>query len=337
MQKLFDRLSRVGLNAFFLLLVLMVVLAWLFPGLGSADSALPLGTITTYGVSLIFFFYGVSLDPEKLRAGLRNWRLHLVIQLTTFVLFPLVALVILYFFGTPAEPLWLGFYYLAVLPSTVSSSVVMVSMAGGNVPAAIFNASISSIIGIFVTPVWMAVYSNPAAGEIGLADVIFKLCLQVLLPVVVGVLLHKRLSAWTEKNKGWLRKMDQLTILLIVFTAFSASFREKMFDGFTAIEIIFLGMAMLVFFLVMALVMHLLSLAAGFSREDRITIIFCGSKKSIIQGAVMGKVLLSSAALGIILLPLMLYHALQLMAGSIIAQAVRNEKAMKHTTRQKPG
>jgi solute carrier family 10 (sodium/bile acid cotransporter), member 7 len=327
MQKFFDRLSRVGLNTFFLLLVFMVVLAWLFPELGADNSVLPLGAITTYGVSFIFFFYGVSLDPQKLKAGLRNWRLHLVIQLTTFVLFPIVAWVILYFFGTPAEPLWLGFYYLAVLPSTVSSSVVMVSIAGGNVPAAIFNASISSIIGIFVTPVWMAAYTSSASsGEIGLAGVILKLCLQVLLPVVIGVLMHKPLGAWAERNKVWLRKLDQLTILLIVFTAFSESFREKMFDGFTAVEITLLAVAMLLFFLIMALLMHFLSVATGFAREDRITIIFCGSKKSIIQGAVMGKVLLSSASLGIILLPLMLYHALQLMAGSIIAQAMNHKK-----------
>jgi sodium/bile acid cotransporter 7 len=324
MKALFDRLARVGLNAFFLCLVLMVVLAWLFPGLGADDSALHLGTITTYGVSFIFFFYGVSLDPVKLKTGLRNWRLHLVIQLTTFVLFPIVAWVILYFFGTASNPLWLGFYYLAVLPSTVSSSVVMVSIAGGNVPAAIFNASISSIIGIFVTPLWMSLYSQ-GEGDIALIDVIIKLCLQVLLPVIVGLLLHNKLGSWAEKNKGWLRKLDQLTILLIVFTAFSESFLEKMFDGFTALEIGLLSVAMVSFFLIMALLMHLLSSALRFPREDRITVIFCGSKKSIVQGAVMGKVLFGQGvSLGIVLLPLMLYHALQLMAGSILAQAMNN-------------
>jgi sodium/bile acid cotransporter 7 len=198
----------------------------------------------------------------------------------------------------------------------------MVSIAGGNVPAAIFNASISSIIGIFVTPVWMSFYGQ-GQGDIALADVIIKLCLQVLLPVVVGLLLHSQLGKWSEKNKGWLRKLDQLTILLIVFMAFSKSFLEKMFDGFTGVEIVLLGVAMVVFFLVMALLMHLLSSALRFPREDRITVIFCGSKKSIIQGAVMGKVLFGQGvSLGIVLLPLMLYHALQLMAGSILAQAM---------------
>jgi sodium/bile acid cotransporter 7 len=206
----------------------------------------------------------------------------------------------------------------------VSSSVVMVSIAGGNVPAAIFNASISSIIGIFVTPLWMSLYSQ-GEGDIALIDVIIKLCLQVLLPVIVGLLLHNKLGSWAEKNKGWLRKLDQLTILLIVFTAFSESFLEKMFDGFTALEIGLLSVAMVSFFLIMALLMHLLSSALRFPREDRITVIFCGSKKSIVQGAVMGKVLFGQGvSLGIVLLPLMLYHALQLMAGSILAQAMNN-------------
>jgi len=330
MKAFFDRLARVGLNAFFLCLVLMVALAWLFPQLGAEDGILHLGAITTYGVSFIFFFYGVSLDPEKLKAGLRNWRLHLVIQLTTFVLFPAVAWVILYFFGTVSNPLWLGFYYLAALPSTVSSSVVMVSIAGGNVPAAIFNASISSIIGIFVTPVWMSLYSQ-GRGDMALGNVIVKLCLQVLLPVIAGLLLHSKLGEWTEKNRSWLRKLDQLTILLIVFMAFSESFLKKMFAGFTLLEIALLSTAMVGFFLAMAMLMHVVSAALRFPRKDRITVIFCGSKKSIIQGAVMGKVLFSQGvSLGIVLLPLMLYHALQLMAGSILAQAM-NQRSPQST------
>lgn len=322
MQKFVNQLSKVGLNSFFLCLLLMVFLAWLFPELGAKDSLLPLNTITFYGVSVIFFFYGLRLSPEKLKTGLRSWRLHLVIQSTTFILFPLIAIVVIHFFGDD-NPLWLGFFYLAALPSTVSSSVVMVSIAGGNMPAAIFNASISSIIGIFITPFWMSFYGQSAEGEIDLSNVVVKLCLQVLLPVIVGLLLHGWLGTRAEKYKTWLRNFDQLIILLIVFTAFSESFKENMFAGFHYWEIITLGALMLLFFFTIAALMYIISLSLAFSREDRITILFCGSKKSLVQGAVMGRVLFPDpTALGIILLPLMLYHALQVLAGSVMAQAM---------------
>jgi len=329
MRKFFNQLSKVGFNGFFLCLLLMVLLAWLFPEIGSKDSILPLGKLTFYGVSVIFFLYGLRLSPEKLKTGLRSWKLHVIIQTTTFILFPLIATVIVHFFGSDKNLLWLGFFYLAALPSTVSSSVVMVSIAGGNMPAAIFNASISSIIGIFITPLWMSLYGERAEGNINLSTVIVTLCLQVLLPVILGLLLHGKLGRWAEKNKTSLKNFDQLIILLIVFTAFSESFLGNMFAGFTFMEIVILGALMLLFFFTMATVMYLLSVWLAFSREDRITILFCGSKKSLVQGAVMGRILFPNpTVLGIILLPLMLYHALQLLAGSVIAQGMaRNDQA----------
>src|SRR3954471_15953926 len=117
MKKFFAQLSKVGLNAFFLCLLLMVLLAGLFPEVGSKESFLPLDAITYYGVSVIFFFYGLRLSPEKLKAGLRSWKLHVIIQATTFILFPLIAMTIIHFFGSHENPLWLGFFYLAALPS----------------------------------------------------------------------------------------------------------------------------------------------------------------------------------------------------------------------------
>jgi len=323
MRKFFSQLSKVGFNGFFLCLLLMVFLAWLFPEVGSKNSVLPLDKVTFYGVSVIFFFYGLRLSPEKLKTGLQSWRLHIVIQTTTFILFPVIAIVVIHFFGSATEPLWLGFFYLAALPSTVSSSVVMVSIAGGNMPAAIFNASISSIIGIFITPLWMTLYGERAEGDINLSTVIVKLSFQVLLPVILGLFLHGKLGTWAEKHKNGLKNFDQLIILLIVFTAFSESFLGDMFVGFTYLEISLLGALMLLFFFVVAALMYLLSSWLAFSREDRITVLFCGSKKSLVQGAVMGRVLFPNpTVLGIILLPLMLYHALQLLAGSVIAQGM---------------
>jgi sodium/bile acid cotransporter 7 len=328
MNGILKQLSRVGLNFFFLCLILVVLLAWLFPEAGSENSGLPLHQIINYGVAVIFFFYGVKLDPHKLLAGLQNWKLHVLIQATTFILFPVVTLVLIHFFGGRSDILWLGIFYLAALPSTVSSSVVMVSIAGGNVASAIFNASISSILGIFFTPLWMSLFIDQSQESIDLTNVILMLCLQVLLPVVAGLLLHRLLATWVDRNKTWLRIGDQFIILLIVFTAFSHSFLGNMFSGFTGLEVVWLSFGMLFFFLFMALIMHLISMRLKFSLEDRITIIFCGSKKSLVQGAVMGNVLFPNPVmLGIILLPLMLYHALQLMAGSTLAQAIAHRHA----------
>ncbi len=197
----------------------------------------------------------------------------------------------------------------------------MVSIAGGNLPAAIFNASISSIIGIFVTPIWMSFFIEETGSTVGLVDVIIKLCLQVLAPVILGILLHHKWGSFVEKYKTELRYFDQSIILLIVYTAFCESFYGNMFSSHPVTEIFTLALIMISFFLVMFGLMYILSSLFRFNREDTITVLFCGSKKSLVQGAVMGRVLFPNpVSFGLILLPLMLYHALQLIAGSMIAE-----------------
>lgn len=327
MAKLKDTLRRVGLNTFFFLLIGMIFLAKLFPDWGTADSPLPLKTITGAGISFIFFFYGVKLSPQKLWEGLSNWKLHLVVQATTFLIFPLVVLVLYTFFGEEGSYLWLGTFYLAALPSTVSSSVVMVSIAGGNLPAAIFNASISSMVGIFITPVWMDILLPETSVSFDLTDTFIKLSLQVLFPVIIGLMLHHRLIGFVNKYQAALKNFDQGIILLIVFTAFAESFAEDMFSGHSTGQLIGLSVLMLAFFGLMLALMYFISVGFRFSREDTITVMFCGSKKSLVQGAVMGRVMFPDPVVfGVFLLPLMIYHALQLMAGSALAQRMGENK-----------
>lgn len=323
MKRLLSLFSRVGLNLFFFLMIAMVGLAWLFPEPGSKDGPLHLVQVGNVGVALIFFFYGLKLDPAKLVVGLGHWKMHVLIQATTFLIFPLLILLLRAVFYSPEyDLLWLGTFYLATLPSTVSSSVVMVSMAGGNITAAIFNASISSLIGIFITPIWMNFFVDSSALSMAdLSGVIVDLCIQVLLPVLIGLALHKRLGFLAVRFKDELRYFDQLIILLIVYRAFCDSFLNKMFEGYSFTELTVLSSLMLLFFFVMFALMQILSTSMQLSRQDRITVIFCGSKKSLVQGAVMGQVLFpDAAAFGIVLLPLMLYHALQLLVGSVLAQ-----------------
>jgi len=331
MSKVIVNLKRAGLNNFFFLLISVVFLAWMFPFYGTSKGPLPLSTITKYGVAIIFFFYGLGLSPERLKAGLTNWRLHILIQATTFIIFPIFVLSFSFLLNDPEYKLiWLGTFYLAALPSTVSSSVVMVSIAGGNLSAAIFNASISSIIGIFVTPLWMSFFIKETGSAAELSDIILNLCIQILLPVIAGILLHSFWGKFVEHHKKKLRFFDQSIILLIVYTAFCESLAGNMFQDHSLMEILALGGIMLLFFLFMFILMYALATFFKFNREDRITILFCGSKKSLVQGAVMGRVLFPNpVTFGIILLPLMLYHALQLIAGSAIAHRMATHPKSK--------
>lgn len=328
----FQRISalakRAGLDGFILALGAVIFLAYIWPAAGAQEGLLSLKEISSYGVSAIFFFYGLRLSPEKLRMGLSNWRLHIVIHLVTFIVFPLIILTIKPLFITEsAELLWLGIFFLAALPSTVSSSVVMVSIAKGNLPAAIFNASISSLLGVFITPLWMGMFMASDVAGFDLGMVVGKLIIQVLVPVLLGMLLYARLGWFAERNRQGLRYFDQSIILLIVYTSFSESFYNNMFEGLSVGDILLLSLGMVgLFFLVFALV-HLVGRLLNFNRQDRVTALFCGSKKSLVHGTVMAKVLFAQTAfIGIILLPIMLYHAFQLIAASIIAQSMARNR-----------
>ncbi len=304
-----------------------MILAYYFPEWGNERSGIPFKEITHYGISLIFFFYGVKMDPKKLRSGLGNWKLHLLIQSTTFFIFPLFMLTATYVFGSPGSMLWLGAFYLSALPSTVSASVVMVSIAGGNIPAAIFNASISSIIGIFLTPIWMELFLDDSTMGFDLLEAFWKLSLQVLFPVVLGFLMHRILGPLVQKYSTALKNLDQSIIMMIVFSAFSASFGQGMFEEHSTLFLWELAGMMLLLFLMMALLMFGIGKLLGFDRGDQITVLFCGSKKSLVQGAAMGRILFPDPVVfGVVLLPLMIYHALQLISGSIIAQQLAYKK-----------
>jgi solute carrier family 10 (sodium/bile acid cotransporter), member 7 len=283
----------------------------------------PWGPITTAGVAIIFFLYGLRLSPDKLKAGLRNWRLHALVQLVTFGVFPLLALAVRpWFAGADSQTLWASIFYLCVLPSTVSTSVVMVSIAGGNLPGAIFNASISSLLGIVLTPLWVSVVLH-TGGSGHLSGLALDLCLQVLLPVVLGVLLHRRFGGWAEQHKAGLRLFDQSIILVLVYSSFCESFEQGVFRGYDAGTLGLLALGMVALFAAVYGVIIGASRLLGFSAEDQITALFCGSKKSLVHGTVMARLLFAgTAATGVLLLPTMLYHALQILLASIIAQAI---------------
>lgn len=308
-------------DGFVLSTIGVVIIAYFFPELAGEESEIPLDLIVSIGISLIFFFYGLKLSPEKIRDGLRNWRLHLLVQASTFLLFPVIILLLKPFVHTDSgETIWLAFLFLAALPSTVSSSVVMVSIARGNLPAAIFNASISGLIGIVITPLWMGLFLQDTLMEFELGHIYLKLISEILVPILLGLFLQKYWGHFAVRYLRQLNLFDKSIILLIIYKSFAESFMDNVFSSVQPIDLLVIIVGVILLFYLVYYIIGFLAGRLRFSREDKITAQYCGTKKSLVHGTVFSKILFqNSAPLGIILLPLMLFHALQIFIISIMA------------------
>lgn len=306
-------------------LIITVLLATFLPAKGGFVPFFE--WLTTAAIALLFFMHGAKLSREKIIAGSSHWRLHLWILFSTFVLFPILGLLLVWWHpvNVSAE-IYTGFLYLCILPATVQSAIAFTSMAGGNVAAAVCSASASSLLGVFISPLLVNLVMNihSAAGNSGLEQ-IGKIMLQLLVPFVLGHLARRWIGGWVERHKSLIGKTDQTSILLVVYTAFSAAVVNGIWTrvGVDTLLWIVAGSLLLLF------VVLLVNLAAarlfGFSRPDEITILFCGSKKSLANGVPMANILFPVAAVGIIVLPLMIFHQVQLMVCSFIAQRYKKK------------
>ncbi|SMC70442.1 bile acid:sodium symporter family protein [Moheibacter sediminis] len=309
-------------DKFVLAIIVTIIIAYFFPQFGAEDSVLPLNLIASVGISLIFFFYGLKLSKEKIKSGLSNWKLHLLIQLSTFALFPLL-IIAFYPYSTTNDhihTIWLGFLFLGALPSTVSSSVVMVSMAKGNMPAAIFNASISGIIGILITPLWIGLFVHQTNHDFDYSAIYIKLLLEIAAPLTLGILLQKFGHQLAIKYAKELSLFDKSIILIIIYKSFAESFIENIFSSLEWKDLGIILVMVLILFLVVYLLIARISRFLKFSQEDTITAQFCGTKKSLVHGTVFSKILFQgTTSIGIILLPLMIFHAVQILIISLIA------------------
>ena len=317
------------IDGFLLALVGVVVAAVLWPEPGAKGGFLHVDWISTYGIAVVFFLYGLTLAPEKMRRGLTHWRLHVAVQVGTFIVFPVIVLIAHALFR-PVFPVevWTGFFFIAALPSTVSSSVAMTSLAGGNVPVAIFNATLSSLIGVFATPFMMAWFASTTAYAFPLGDVILKVALLILLPIIVGQIAHFWLAGWAARNSRWLKFADRAIILAIVYGSFSDSIIAGIWtaNDVGLVADIIVGVILL-FFVIYGL-MTIPCRLLGFDREDTIACLFCASKKSLATGVPVAKLMFGATpALGLIIAPLMLYHFCQLVIVSFIAN--RHAAAIK--------
>ncbi len=311
-----------GIGGFPLFLGGAIALAFLTPQIGSSRETLSLHSAAYVGVLMIFFFYGLGMSIGQLWQGLANWRLHLLVQSSTFVFFPLITLAALAFPPMVSNPmLRLSIFFAAALPSTVSSSVVMVSIARGNVPAAIFNAGISSLLGVFLTPLWMSLFLTSDLFPIDLASAIRGIVMVVALPMSLGMILNPLFGNRVMRSRKYLRYFDQTVVILIVYTSFCDSFAAKAFADFRPGTLVGLGVGMVLLFFAVYFTIRISCRLAGFNREDTITALFCGSKKSLMHGSAMSRALFATTGnLGVVLLPIMLYHALQIVIVSVFAR-----------------
>lgn len=298
-----------------------VGLAWAAPAPGAHGGWLHPELLTKAGIALIFFLHGVALSFSALRAGTLRWRLHLVVQLTTFLLFPLLGLGLLRLAGGYLDPnLQLGVFYLCALPSTVSSSVALTATARGNVPAAVFNATLSSLLGVLLTPLWIGVWLKTGGQPLPLGQVMLDLTCWLVLPLGVGQLMRPWLGSWAERNHAAINVADRGTVLVLVYTSFCDSMRMGVWTGQGAGTVLFtLGACGLMLAAALAGV-GAWCRAWGFPAGDRIAAVFCGSKKTLASGVPMAQLIFGAhPGLGLILLPIMIYHPLQLIVCGVLA------------------
>jgi sodium/bile acid cotransporter 7 len=325
---------RLAPDAYTLLLLCTVAVASVLPCQGQA--AYVFGKATTFAIGLLFFLHGAKLSRDAILSGLANWRLHLLVLAATFVMFPLLGLAMKPLADTVLPPgLTIGILFLCTLPSTVQSSIAFTSVARGNVAAAVCSASASNFAGIFISPLLVGTLivhgGSAGAGNGSPLDAILTIVEQLLLPFVAGQLLRPMIGAWVDGHKPMLKIVDQGSILLVVYTAFSESVNEGLWHKLSLPTLLALGVLCCV---LLALALGLSTFASrrlGFSREDEITIVFCGSKKSLSSGIPMAKVMFAQGALGMVILPLMLFHQIQLMVCAVLAARWAQRKQSSDT------
>ena len=300
-------------------LIVTVALATVLPCRGSAASVFEV--LTDAAIALLFFLHGAKLSREAVVAGATHWRLHLTVLASTFALFPLLGLLLRPLLAPLVTPeLYLGVLFLCALPSTVQSSIAFTSIARGNVAAAICSASASSLLGIVITPLLVGLMLE-SHGQGGMSwDAIGSIVLQLFVPFVAGQVAQRWIGGWVAKHRGLVSYVDQGSILLVVYTAFSAAVLQGLWKqvplpvlgGLLVVNAVLLAIALLV--------TRYGARALGFGRADEITIVFCGSKKSLASGVPMAKVLFAGHPLGAIVLPIMLFHQIQLMTCAVLAR-----------------
>jgi len=314
---MFNRLlAKLNLDAYILMLVGTVVLASILPARGGF-ATLAEG-VANAAIVLLFFLHGARLSRQAVIDGIGNWRLHLVVACTTFIIFPIIGLGV---HGIPGVPpaIATGMLFLCLLPSTVQSSIAFTAVAGGNVAAAVCSASFSNLAGIVLTPLLVTALMSAKAGGISLHAVVL-IVFQLFLPFCGGHLLRPWIADWVVARKKLLTFVDRGSILMVVYTAFGAAVVKGIWHQVSLGDLAIIVVLSSLILAIVLTVTYLWARRMGFSREDIIVVQFCGSKKSLASGVPMAGVLFPAAQVGAIILPLMFFHQIQLMVCAFLAR-----------------
>ncbi|CRK53895.1 conserved membrane hypothetical protein [Rhodococcus sp. RD6.2] len=317
-RTMFSKIPLLGrLDPFLVAILLTVAFAAIVPADGVALDTV--AWAAKIAIGLLFFLYGARLSTQEAIDGLRHWRLHLTILATTFVVFPLLGLAAKVLVPSVlSEPLYLGVLYLCLLPSTVQSAIALVSVARGNIPGAVVSSSASSMIGIIVTPILVALTMS-TQGVTFSGSAVLDIVLMLLVPFLAGQFLRRWIGGWVKEHGKPLKLVDRGSILLVVYVAFSRGMNEDIWSMLSPGRLAALvGVCVALLAIVLTLAWYG-SRRLGFSYEDRTAILFCGSTKSLATGLPMATVLFPGQPIGLIVLPLMLFHQIQLLTCAAIA------------------
>ncbi|MCE7637169.1 bile acid:sodium symporter [Vibrio fluvialis] len=328
-------LAKLKKEWFLVGMVVAIALATVTSELGRSGGVIHLDQLTGIGIAIVFFLHGLGLSPQAIKAGLTNWRLHVYIQMATFVVYPILWVIFGEAFLAYMPPaLAFGFCYLLVLPSTISSSVAMTSVGKGNVPGAIFNASLSSILGVFITPLLIQLFMGFEGVQLDLLDSVISISKLLLLPMIAGQIMRPYLVAWVERHKAVVNKVDKYVILLIVYNAFCDSVVNGIWSEFS---VGLLATSIIICTVILLVMVHLIQWGARrtkFTLPDEVAAVFCGTKKTLAAGIPMAKVIFGAdPSLGMILLPIMLYHPIQIFYCAVLANRyARQSESLKTVT-----
>ncbi|OYQ33728.1 bile acid:sodium symporter [Niveispirillum lacus] len=317
-----NRILVAIVDPFLLALLATVGLAALFPATGPATVLV--NHVADAAIALLFFFHGAKLSRDAILAGIGHWRLHLAVLASTFGLFPLLGLAAGLLPASVLSPVVAtGILYLCLLPSTVQSSIAFVSIAGGNVPAAICSASASNLLGIFITPLMVGLLMH-TGGQAGISLAALEaIILQLLVPFIAGHLARPLIGQFVQKHKQTISYTDRGSILLVVYSAFSAAMVEGLWHKVAPSDLLVISAASIMLLAMVLVATALTGRWLGFTVADRIVLVFCGSKKSLVSGVPMAGVLFPVAQVGLIILPLMIFHQIQLLVCTWLAARYR--------------
>jgi solute carrier family 10 (sodium/bile acid cotransporter), member 7 len=318
------KLSALPIDTFLLAMAATVALAALLPARGACADVMSVAAKVV--IALLFWLYGARLSPQQAWQGVKRWQLHLLVLATTFVVFPLLGLV-----ARGLVP-WLlnldlynGLLFLCLVPSTVQSSIAFTSIARGNVSAALVSASLSNIIGIALTPLLVVLLMNTSGGARMDAAAVRDVVVQLLLPFVAGQLMRPWIADWVARHTVLTKVVDRGSILLVVYTAFSMGMVEHIWRSVNAWQLAIVSVVNAVLLAVVLAFTWLVARGAGLDRGDSIVLLFCGSKKSLASGLPMALVFFPAATVGVIMLPLMIFHQIQLVVCSVIASRLSRD------------